>query len=305
MAKTAKGGTQSSQYDPNQAPEVRRQLRAKYRQLLNETKANKEEYEQPLSTGLMEKLEEANALFAQVANPKEAVLDADFLHTSSTYAAQQAQKLASSFISIDINVFMDKFKAQISTEILDNNNQVIDWKKAGEIAGQFGNKRVNCPRFVVNILDVKPKQRNITRQRREKIDHSLTVKPEETLAKDITPEEATHNEVVRIQDMVNRINGSISYFEFVVNPDSFSQTVENIFHLAFLIKDGKAGIYIDEQTQLPMLEKRVPVAGGNGDADEKKQILISIDPPSYRKIIELFNIKHAFIPPRKSIFNKQ
>jgi hypothetical protein len=40
-----------------------------------------------------------------------------------------------------------------------------------------------------------------------------------------------------------------------MNPDSFSQTVENLFYLAFLVKDGKVALDMDEETGEPMLSK--------------------------------------------------
>jgi len=37
-------------------------------------------------------------------------------------------------------------------------------------------------------------------------------------------------------------DGGVSLFRFVVNPHSFGQTVENLFYVTFLIRDGSVGI---------------------------------------------------------------
>lgn len=45
--------------------------------------------------------------------------------------------------------------------------------------------------------------------------------------------------------------GAVNMFRFIINPDSFAQTVENMFYLSFLIRDGK--VSIENETGEPIL----------------------------------------------------
>lgn len=45
----------------------------------------------------------------------------------------------------------------------------------------------------------------------------------------------------------------IGYFNFVIDPDCFSTTIENMFYVSFLVKEGQARIVIDEATSLPTI----------------------------------------------------
>lgn len=70
----------------------------------------------------------------------------------------------------------------------------------------------------------------------------------------------------------------MNLFQFVVNPDSFSQTVENLFHLSFLIKDGNASLQLD-QNGLPIAAPSNPPDErdySNGKA-ERKQCVMKFD----------------------------
>lgn len=42
-------------------------------------------------------------------------------------------------------------------------------------------------------------------------------------------------------------NQSVAFLRFIMNPDSFPQTVENMFYFSFLVKECKASVELDEE----------------------------------------------------------
>ena len=56
-----------------------------------------------------------------------------------------------------------------------------------------------------------------------------------------------------------------NFFRFVVNPDSFGQTVENMFYLSFLVRDGKAAIEAKDDGEI-MITARY---GNDEDGEEQ------------------------------------
>jgi hypothetical protein len=64
-------------------------------------------------------------------------------------------------------------------------------------------------------------------------------------------DDMVHN-VMTVQKLLEeRDQGEgINFLELVMNPDDYGQTVENIFYASFLIKEGSAGIQVDEDGQI-------------------------------------------------------
>jgi hypothetical protein len=60
-----------------------------------------------------------------------------------------------------------------------------------------------------------------------------------------------HNVMTVQKLLVEKDQGEgINFLELVINPDDYGQTVENIFYASFLIKEGQAGIQVDDDGQV-------------------------------------------------------
>ena len=169
----------------------------------------------------------------------------------------------------------------------------LDWAVLGRYACFPHNSRPCVPSFLLGPLSVEKKQRTHTQRRarqskdtagrearpetlsRENLSHSdengltaICKRINQRLNKHIGRAESTLQrqgftslEELRTQRGKNMLKelrvsdtGGPSLFDFVVNPHSFGQTVENLFYVSFLIKEGAVGIQPDS-SGLPTISK--------------------------------------------------
>ena len=92
----------------------------------------------------------------------------------------------------------------------------------------------------------------------------------------------------------------VNYFKFVIDPESFGATVENMFHVSFLVKQRSVQLSVCPDIELPVLQ---PVSAsragddgdGDGDSAGKEQAIISLSYDDWEQLVEALDIKTAAI----------
>ncbi|KAK0513080.1 hypothetical protein JMJ35_004066 [Cladonia borealis] len=211
----------------------------------------------------------------------------------------------------------------------------FNWEWLGRQACFPSNVRPPVPGFLLGPLSVQKRARKATqrRERLQKRDPKDAVRPEElniqdmekvensnltTLCRTIrnilvktqsegpakvlaqvtddTPEEVTRALMTKygVAD-----DEGVPFFHFVVNPKSFGQTVENIFYVSFLIRDGAAG-FGNDSNMLPTLHATEPRSKEEIQEQNisKQQAVFQIDFEWWENIIDAFEIEESIIPHR-------
>ncbi|RIA97708.1 Nse4 C-terminal-domain-containing protein [Glomus cerebriforme] len=290
----------SKTYDPDQNKEEKRWLRREYRNLISTTEENRLEYLRPDSEGLSNNIARANDLHQKVKNTHEATLDSRLLVLTSDLGVQKARRMRLDNNSFDVENYITKLITFMGGRQIDNDNEEPDlnWTSIGKLASKF-TTRVPTSDFMLGPLSVETKEREKRIRHSLNKDKSAMKEPEQLKEKDIERQE---NETTRNVKMVYDILGErqpINFFEFIINPESFGQTVENLFYLSFLIRDGK--VNIDDESGQPILTLcEPPTADNYAEGLIKKQLVMEIDMKTWQEIIETYEINESVIPTRIS-----
>jgi hypothetical protein len=140
----------------------------------------------------------------------------------------------------------------------------LDWLKIGQ---RFHPHSRKAPAMdhMVGPLSIEVKQRKKTVRSRLSKNKQDEVHPQELRPEEIQRSENETTKMVRLVSQVSIYSPLLNLswtqiyqkleqvdeegvilFEFVINPQSFAQTIENLFYVSFLVRDGKAAIEPDE-----------------------------------------------------------
>ncbi|XP_078358979.1 non-structural maintenance of chromosomes element 4 homolog A-like isoform X2 [Oculina patagonica] len=324
MGEDGAGG--SDDYDPNADPKAdpreRRRIRYEYRELIAETQKNRHDFIKPDSDGLHKALDKADNLFKGVRLTREAVLDSHFLVLASNLGSQQAQQLQTHLVTFDPDTFVQKLITFMGGRNItdaargdDEDEEMpsrtrqppprLDWKKLGRKASVAFKRTPNVD-FMFGPLSMEPPRRTTkpkSPRDPNRPDPSQLVKPKQ-LEKVEAKEEATTKEVDRLHQVLYDNTGTSSsevtpvcLFKFIINPRSFGQTIENLFHLSFLVRDGRAEISLEDGLPVVSYEEMT----GENEQTGKQQVVVHLTLREYKEIIKTFNITKPMIPPRPNM----
>ncbi|KIJ68014.1 hypothetical protein HYDPIDRAFT_83657 [Hydnomerulius pinastri MD-312] len=292
-------------YDPDQDAAEKRDIRKRYRLLEKRTGGAPQDHD---AEDLVGQVAQADELFTKVKNPTEATLDSSVLRNVSSISAQKARAMKLGSAAFDLDDFVSKLVTYMGgrqrfedhedgSEMEVEEDAALDWDKIGRKA-LAKSRRVPVTGFMLGPLSIEQKKRApIKRQKQEKSQEEVR-RPQEIKEEDIkrSDNETTQN-VLKIKNILET-TGPINLFRFVVNPNDFAQSVENIFYVSFLIRDHECAFEISEDGEPIIMLCEQPTMEDREAGVINRQIVMEFDIATWKRAIEVWNITKSTIPQR-------
>ncbi|KAL5720855.1 hypothetical protein ACHQM5_013485 [Ranunculus cassubicifolius] len=181
---------------------------------------------------------ELNHIHEQVGQPREQAEDASaFLDLVSILSSRIKAEGNQGIKPYDfVTALLQLYK------ITGDPRALFPWGDFGYSASGVFRKALGCC-TMVGPMNIQPKQRK-TNVRKKRDDQSTTARPQELENPDVERNETDKN-IATMFDILKK-RRSVKLECLVLNRDSFAQTVENLFALSFLAKDGRICINVGD-----------------------------------------------------------
>ncbi len=241
-------------------------------------------------------------LFIQVNHTREFVLDAEAGLLLGKIVAEQALNVDVALSSDTPGEFVGKVQAWLSRQpSADTGNDVEDeiakWSALGRMAAKH---HPMCPgaSFLYGSIPTVPVVRAQRKAKgpEDNVEKKKQVKEMEEEADPQAQNLATMRQVDGLQTYLYNM-GDYPVWKLVANPKSMAQTVEHMFHLSFLVKEGKAKVSVDKQQGM-MVKPAKPPGPGAEDNLERIQAIVRLDKAQLDAVISRYKISQPAIMHR-------
>ncbi|RDX45716.1 hypothetical protein OH76DRAFT_1486036 [Lentinus brumalis] len=299
-------------YDPDQDQEATRDLRKQYYETTKQLEENKDISTEDVAAAL----KKANKLFKNVRAIKEATHDSALLVHISNFGATRARAMKSGSGAFDVDDFVARLITymggrkplapigDIDEEVVASEHDAagapLDWERIARRA-LANSKRVPIMDFMLGPLSIEQRKRNIGKRARLEKNKEDMKKPQEIREEDITrSENETTKNVAALERILAGMKGeAVNIFRLIINPHDFPQSVENLFYLSFLIRDGLCAFRIDEESGEPTIMLcQQPTQEEYAGGLVKNQMVMEFDMDTWKRAIEVFGITEPMIPQR-------
>ncbi|KAL5707665.1 hypothetical protein ACHQM5_018537 [Ranunculus cassubicifolius] len=253
------GGGDGGGGEAQQGVTERRVLRSKYLAVKNLINDERENISAESADKFKEIFGEVENLHNQVQKPREQVADAEaLLDIANTIVASVRSQnndgiTPSDFITSLLGAYSPP-NGDLSTE---NLRQSFDWTKFGHDVSHIFMKPNGCSTMLGPMsIELKQRQRAPQRKRTRTAESS---RPEELDDADAEERTDTDKNMAILFNILRR-KRSVKLEALILNRNSFAQTVENLFALSFLVKDGRVQITVDNNGHHLVAPKNAPAA---------------------------------------------
>lgn len=246
----------------------------------------------------------ANEEVNKVMRPREAALDAEYLKTCGQLMKATIERRQFNTTEFHPTEFSRKLMqfTQLEDETHVNLQDNGYWKRLGKAVSSIFQSTAPVESIYAGIDFEKPKKQKLQRKKTEdKVGPKVMPVAVKVATND---EERQTGELTRIYNILTkkyRENNKkpLCFFHFVVNPTSYSYTIENIFHTSFLVDMLRAEVR-EDKNGLPVIIPREPEAAKEERTHcgkENSQCLVSLSTEEFEDLIKAFDIRAAIIPP--------
>lgn len=308
----ASGGTKSQEQTRREQNEDRAKSNAvtvSLRAHLNEIMASREMAMDPREKTLDRLLEQNDRLHQQATTAAQSLLASRAFAELTSCARRQATKLQTGLKNYDTASFVNKIKTRMSGDARAEEGDVtapLDFASLGGSLWRYY-RRAPAVDFMYGLADIQPRapvvRKAQTGPRAGSKRGGVAARPENVVDKDKLDKTETDLQIEAMHRELQRRGGAgTPFYAFLVDPDSFSRSVENIFHSSFLIKDGRARLVM--RGQVPTLVAK-GVGGGGGDVDaageddtpmENDQTILRFDYDKWEEVKATYAIDAVVFP---------